>query len=536
MAQNTLARFRDRSNTVEVTAALERVLPVLTLVSAFGLLWILAARMLGVHGTPIVDDAYIALIYARSLAEGSGLAFTDGSRVEGYTDFLWVALAAGAIRLHVDPVSFVQAASFVSALALVAAVWSCSQRYTEAPPYLRFAPLLLASSSALAFWALAGLETTLFALLLFVATMIAGRARSAGWFAVAGALYAAAALAHPDAVIWLAVSAAYLAARRQPRSLFTMVALFAVPFAVYWVCRWAYFGDFWPNTVHAKDTASLHQIGQGIAYLRAAALVPLLSLPIVAAAFATTRMRRRGELVLLFMQLAVWAAYVVYVGGDALLANRFWVPVLAPGCILIQESVASLWPQSGGWSRRVALAGFVAVLFALALQRNFAGHELQRIQYEGWVDGRRVDMGRWFANNSAPDDVIATNAAGAIPYLADRPAIDMLGLNDRHIAREGAVEDAAPIGHKKSDAGYVLDRQPEFIVLSLLEFRLPLRPQPSQLPSIRDLLSDTRLSDGYVRLNIPGMGFHEIVFAREDRAADLIARGLAVEIETSAQP
>src|SRR5262245_44637859 len=209
MAQNTLTRFRGISRTVEVTTAFERALPALTLASALGLLWVLATRMLGVHGTPIVDDAYIALIYARSLADGSGLTFTDGTRVEGYTDLLWVVLAAGAIKLQLDPVRFVQAASFASALALVTAVWWWSRRYSEAPPYLRFAPLLLASSTALAFWALAGLETTLLAFLLFVATMIVGQTPSTGstrWLAGAGFLYAAAALAHPDADLWVVVS------------------------------------------------------------------------------------------------------------------------------------------------------------------------------------------------------------------------------------------------------------------------------------------------------------------------------------------
>jgi hypothetical protein len=170
-------------------------------------------------------------------------------------------------------------------------------------------------------------------------------------------------------------------------------------------------------------------------------------------------------------------------------------------------------------------------MFALTLGGNFTGSELQQIRHEGRADGQRVAMGRWFATHSAPHDVIATNAAGAIPYFAQRPAIDMLGLNDRHIARNGAIDDRAPIGHKKSDAGYVLDREPAFIVLSVVELGQPLNPREVQLPSVRDALADPRLRDGYVRLILPGIAFQEIVFARADRAAGLIALGLAVKVE-----
>ena len=47
---------------------------------------------------------------------------------------------------------------------------------------------------------------------------------------------------------------------------------------------------------------------------------------------------------------------------------------------------------------------------------------------------------QWLAAHSAPDAVIASTPAGAIAYFSDRHVIDMLGLNDHHIARVPVAE------------------------------------------------------------------------------------------------
>ena len=48
------------------------------------------------------DDAYIVLTYSRNLLEGNGLVWTDGQRVEGCTQFLWVVLIAAVGWLNID--------------------------------------------------------------------------------------------------------------------------------------------------------------------------------------------------------------------------------------------------------------------------------------------------------------------------------------------------------------------------------------------------------------------------------------------------
>ena len=52
--------------------------------------------VLAVQRASIFDDAFISFRYARNLLDGHGLVWNPGERVEGYTNFLWTILLAGA--------------------------------------------------------------------------------------------------------------------------------------------------------------------------------------------------------------------------------------------------------------------------------------------------------------------------------------------------------------------------------------------------------------------------------------------------------
>src|SRR5215470_15559653 len=50
----------------------------------------------------LFDDAMVSMRYARNLAEGLGLVWNPGERVEGYTDLLWTLWMAA---IHATGVS-----------------------------------------------------------------------------------------------------------------------------------------------------------------------------------------------------------------------------------------------------------------------------------------------------------------------------------------------------------------------------------------------------------------------------------------------
>ncbi|HEX5480349.1 MAG TPA: hypothetical protein VFY79_11590, partial [Dehalococcoidia bacterium] len=77
------------------------------------------------------------------------------------------------------------------------------------------------------------------------------------------------------------------------------------------------------------------------------------------------------------------------------------------------------------------------------------------------------EIGEWLHENLPANYTVAEIATGIVPYYSRLPTIDMLGVNDEHIAHLDIPLGSAPSGHEKSDAGYVLSRKPEVIWLGL---------------------------------------------------------------------
>jgi hypothetical protein len=112
----------------------------------------------------------------------------------------------------------------------------------------------------------------------------------------------------------------------------------------------------------------------------------------------------------------------------------------------------------------------------------------------------------------------------------------MLGLTDRHIAHDGAIEDPAPAGHKRYDADYVLANRPAFIVMNLLpengQSLASDRVVVDPIASNEALLNSPEFWQGYTRVRIRDLPSHEVVFVRNDRAHSLIAAGLVTPVLT----
>ena len=75
-------------------------------------------------------------------------------------------------------------------------------------------------------------------------------------------------------------------------------------------------------------------------------------------------------------------------------------------------------------------------------------------------------IGNWLQEKYPPTTRIAVITAGAIPFYSRLPAIDLVGLNTRAIARsEFPAASTQYTGHEKANAEYVLQQEPQFIRL-----------------------------------------------------------------------
>jgi arabinofuranosyltransferase len=394
----------------------------------------------------IQDDAFISFRYARNLAKGLGLVWNPGERVEGYTNFLWTVLMAIPHKLGISPVGF----SF--GLGLILFWFSLYLAYRVAKAVLGsdgpalLAVVLLGTNYTFSAFATSGMETQLQAFLFMLAVLLFLRLGGQGP-TISSALFLSlvlglAVLTRPDSGL-LVVVLLPLAVRRlwqkQDRRILGLLGL-CLPFVAVvgpWLTwKLAFYGRLFPNTFYAKAPDPISLL-RGVFYFAVFVFMYLLFLLLPWAVQAGRRLLRLREPKLLVLSAitGLWLAYVLVFGGD-FMQFRMLVPVMPFLFILIAWTLCTVVRSRG---LRAGLVGVILVgsvfcgvvhgrgVFNRGTEsvRRLAEHVT--LASENWAGIGSV-LGRAFGGDSSV--LIATTAAGAIPYYSNLKTLDMLGLND----------------------------------------------------------------------------------------------------------
>lgn len=415
----------------------------------------------------VYDDAFITLRYAANLAKHGELVWNLGERVEGITTFLLTIWLAGLIRVGVDPLIASQATGIAGGIMTVLGCLAVLQRY--APDVRATGLLVTAGSVPLLMWSFSGMEAAIIAALLVwtcwaLLPLLAGDFRLPRLL-LAGVLIAAAYLTRMDAAVPAAtlVAAMCLVApgplSRRLTAGTIVAAILAVTIAIHLAWRVSYYGDWLPNTYYAKVGIDPHQRFEfGWRYaLTTAFQAPGLMVATVLAPIAIFRGSHRRLATALFAAILSQVAYVTWAGGDHLPTGRFYVPIVGLAGVLLGLVVHAL----GSIGRWIVVT---PLCIASVLAGLVAPHDSSISAETGRV------VGKYVADHVPTDKVIALNTAGALPFYAqDHRFIDMLGLNDYHIARvtdlPHATEWQRRPGHAKGDGAYVLSRKPDIIIV-----------------------------------------------------------------------
>jgi hypothetical protein len=296
----------------------------------------------------------------------------------------------------------------------------------------------------------------------------------------AGALCAALSLIRPEGVgvyglllIGLTVGAAMQhglrAAWAPPRRVlwWGLGVLFAA-LAVQTAARLAYYGQPLPNTFYVKTGGGVDQWSRGALYLVACAKAhPVETLLFAVGALGAAREAKTSPWARAVLTLGLgYLAYIVAVGGDFKVTFRFVGLVAAPLALLTQRG---LWGVVDALPNTVAPRALLGAALAVGtltvdLAPNHArmAHEAR---FRAQVMEDRLAVGQALRTLFPPDAVLAIHSAGAIPYAAGLPTIDMWGLSDLHIAhREMPQMGSGMAGHEKTDFAYVFGRAPAVFI------------------------------------------------------------------------
>ena len=166
------------------------------------------------------------------------------------------------------------------------------------------------------------------------------------------------------------------------------------------------------------------------------------------------------------LPLLVWLGWVIAIGGDIFPGRRHLVvPVLLLALFAAELARAAL---GGAASRGRVLAATGVSIVLLAglgiLQWRGDRAHLRAIREVPWaLRGEALGrlLGRAF---EAEQPLLATTAAGALPFFSRLPALDMLGLNDRYLAMNPPPSlGRGRIAHELGDGAYFMRRDPDLV-------------------------------------------------------------------------
>jgi len=480
------------------------------------------------HGvTPQLDDAYISYRYARNLADGHGLVFNPGERVEGITSLLWTLLVAVGIRLGFDGPLVGHALGLTSAAGVLILSARLARRWiaTELAWTAWLAPWLILSTTCFPLWSVSGMETPLFALAV-TATWLA---HARGDRFTTSALCMVATAVRPEGALLAAVALGLplLTRSREARDRSWSAALaYAVFLTALTAFRLTYYGLPVPNTFYAKVGGvpiwhGLQDLGN---FLLAG---PGLLLPAAALGIWNIPAARPAALYCLLSGL-----YVVAVGGDTFPGSRFFVHLLpclvgfalagtavtwqrsrASGLALAALLATSLpWNLLGSGAKWIAwslaatasaaalaeatsrrarpelractlhLAAWIVVGFFCSRSFPLFHHDIpigvdipsrDQALRESWQrndffgsNGRR--FARALLDRSPRPSRIAAIGIGVLGWETNLPMVDLVGLVTPEVARRTPRPSDATVlpGHQRANTAYILSLRPDYIMIT----------------------------------------------------------------------
>ena len=483
----------------------------------------------------LFDDAMISMSYSRTFVRGGGLVWFEGApKVQGITNPGWTLLMApiNAITSSITVASLLMSLIGVAILAGVGLLAVQLAVGTDDRTRL-VAGLVCVTHFPLVYWTVRGMEVGALALLalLLIALLARGEATRRREVAVVAVIAVGVAIRFDFVLVGLVVAAIvafHEGGRPGRRSLVPFAATVASAVAMV-VAQKAYYGAWLPNTFTLKMSGGplSERITAGVDSLLRhphGALMAVLALWIAGRANRTVQSLAAVALTL--------NAYSVWVGGDSweFVSNRYHAVATPLAALALLVALHGRWATNRmavvlvlAWSAaaqlRLLLPGriapedstvFVVVLVVLAVAvfawrtgvAAFGLVVLVVLSSSGWV----LDVGRGYVFDHDVDQerveralvvrqvtdssaVIAVASAGTTVFMADRPAVDLLGKSDERIAAQPRRVQFFP-GHDKWDLQIsVVEERPD-LVLELV----------GDLDDAEALL----LSEGYERLCLIG--------------------------------
>jgi arabinofuranosyltransferase len=477
------------------------------------------------------DDAFTSLRYAKNFADGKGLVFNEGERVEGYTNFLWVMLLSGFYPIKKLGLPGFELSVFAQVLSTffgVVTIWLTfflSKEFNKDEPENIFSEIkslvpafLIGCSGPMVYWSVSGMETSLFVSLTLLSFLIFLKRREkenlGRWFVIISLLNS---LLRPEGMIFCVLlyfcmfieDLSHGTKNVFNKSILVEISVLFILVAFYIIFRILYYGYPLPNTFYAKTEFTVQFLSRGWKYFYDFAKSNLfygifLFLPFI----LFSEKKSRYNIWFGFYIVFVWIFLVVIIGGDVLPVYRFFLPILPIIFILNVNAVFYLGDKIK--SNKINLVLKILMLILIVFYgtwnyesqkpsiQNFRSYESGLVKkmeiYAGWIEDQITNK-----SMSRGKKTVAMSTIGAFSFYSGAGIIDIVGLTDEYIAHhpkevEG-IDEELPVLWKERhyNAEYVLSKKPDYIIF-------PAGGKPSAFAECALFVQNDFLKNYYVQL------------------------------------
>jgi hypothetical protein len=445
------------------------------------------------------EDAYITYRFAKNLAEGNGPVFNAGEKVEGYSNFLWMAFISGAYRLGFDMPGFSRFVCWLSNTVTFFLVWLIPFRFFSVRGFSSLVtPLLYVLFLPFSYIAASGLETALYTALIALCTLTILWARDRALpFAAASLLLLLIALTRPEGILFSAFYAAYLGLSRltkkeQLRPFMPGFIIILAGYSLFLLWRFSYYQTLVPNTYYAKGSFPL-LIRMGLGMFTARGFVtryPYLAIFLFMLWKVRTLSVERRLLAPLLCFIAAGLTFSIFFSGfDWVPFFRYTLPVVPLLMILCGIILARLWHsilRHAPRAQRIVWSGITAGCFILAAEQFYADLMLNfRLRdIDAFVYHNQKVFGEWMKKEIGATGTVCIGDVGRIAYFSEVKILDIVGLTSRDFAmlrkKYVAPELEFPFcsinfnTSKEKERELLLRLQPEYVMLYNARLKIAL--------------------------------------------------------------
>ena len=472
-----------------------------------------------------LDDSWIHLVFARSLAHGEGLAFNPQELVAGTTAPLWTALLGLLAALPGSLLLWTKLAGVAAHTASVLLVYSVGRRLGFSPALATVAAGLVAATDWLVWSSISGMEVNLFVLL-----MLAGMNRHLLERAepaqppdpsekalppLSFLLFGLAALARPEGLLLPLLAAADRLLRPLPMAvastasqaeaasapsrdsagepglrlalpsradwtgvlqglLLTLLVVVPVGLAFHQMS-----GSLLPTTFAAKSSGGpgllpdrrLLQAIFGILFTSQPWMTLLALGGVVESVRRFGGPRDRGLLLALWTLALPLASAMLSSGREVAVGNfgRYFFPLLPCvvllGLLALSQLPLAHWRSVGFGGRRLPAGALLLLLLVAPALFSLASGFGRYLTSCANVRDSNVALARWLGPRLSPDALLAVNDVGAFRYLLPNRILDLVGLMTPEVTTRRKAAAAHGVGFGEVLVDLLEERRPDFVIV-----------------------------------------------------------------------